>query len=401
MNRFVIVLILLFGGIFRLQAQEVTGYPQSRGGSDTTIAPIPDTTQKTANQVPDSVSGVAPEAAPINYGTVTQVKDLNQYNPSEVLTELKQGSFGHPIDRAKDTVRWKKGGVFGVNMNQGTLQNWAAGGDRFSLSLGTLANFYANYADKHNNWDNNVDMAFGYLNTTSLGMRKSDDRLNLYSKYGYQFSKNWYYSVMVSFRSQFANGYLYPDDSTVVSHFLAPAYILGSVGLNFKPVAYFSVFMSPITSRFVIVNDRRLADLGAFGVDSATYDYHDSTRTLLTHGSKMQYEFGPYVSIQFAKDVMKNVNWTTRLDLYSNYLRNPQNVDIYWTSLFALKVNKFISASLDTELIYDDDVKFITYAKNADGSVKTDPVTGDQIVLKRQARIQFKELIGLGFSLQF
>jgi hypothetical protein len=98
---------------------------------------------------------------------------------------------------------------------------------------------------------------------------------------------------------------------------------------------------------------------------------------------------------------MKNVNWSSRLDLYSNYLHNPQNVDVNWSSLFSLKVNRFISASLDTELIYDDDVKFITYEKNADGSVKTDPVTGEQVVLKRQARLQFKELLGIGFSMQF
>jgi hypothetical protein len=98
---------------------------------------------------------------------------------------------------------------------------------------------------------------------------------------------------------------------------------------------------------------------------------------------------------------VKNVIWDSRLDLYSNYLRNPQNIDVYWTSLFTLKVNNFITASLDNELIYDDDVKFITYAKNADGSVKTDPVTGEQLVLKKTSRIQFKELIGLGFTLQF
>jgi hypothetical protein len=159
--------------------------------------------------------------------------------------------------------------------------------------------------------------------------------------------------------------------------------------------------MSPVTSRFIVVNDRRLADLGSFGVDSARYYYHDSTRTLLRHGKKIQYQFGPFISFQLDKEIVENVNWKTRLDLYSNYLHNPQNIDIYWTSLFTLKVNTFLTASLDNELIYDDDVKFITYAKNADGSVKTDPVTGDQVVLKKTSRLQFKELIGLGFTFQF
>lgn len=394
----VLILILIFGGFLGASAQVVND-----ASMDSTITPIPDTTKKTSEEIPDSVASVAPklQQTMTNYGTVTEIKNLNEYNPAAVLTELQKGKFGHPIDTAKDSMHWRSGGVFGTNISQGSLQNWAAGGDHFSLALGVRANYFANYADERNNWDNNIDVAFGYLNSTSLGMRKSDDKINIYSKYGYRFAKSWYYSVMLSFRSQFANGYLYPDDSTIVSHFLAPAYVLASVGLNFKPVPYFSVFMSPVTSRFVIVNDRRLADLGAFGVDSATYVYHDSTRTQLTHGNKIQYELGPYLSVQYNRDIMKNVNWTTRLDLYSNYLKNPQNIDIYWTSLFTLKVNKFITASLDTELIYDDDVKFITYAKNADGSVKTDPVTGDQLVLKRQSRIQFKELIGIGFAYQF
>lgn len=391
---------MLLGSFSVLHAQEINDAARQEAASDTTLYPISDTTS-VYREASDSISGEAPSLAPLNYGTITEIKDLNEYNPNDVITELKKGKFGHPIDRDKDSINWKKGGVFGVNISQGTLENWAAGGDHFSMTFGVLANVYANYANDRNNWDNNIDMAFGYLNTTSLGTRKSDDKLNFYSKYGYQFSKNWYYSAMVSFRSQFANGYQYPDDSTIVSHFLAPAYLLGSIGLNFKPANYFSVFMSAVTSRFVVVNDTRLADLGSYGVDSATYYYHDSTRTMIHHGKKVQYEFGPSLSMQFHKEILKNVTWTSRLDLYSNYLHNPKNVDVNWSSLFVLKVNKFISASLDTELIYDDDVKFITYAKNADGSVKTDPVSGDQVVLKRQARLQFKELLGLGFSIQF
>lgn len=401
MTRCLIVSLLLFGVCFRLSAQDVHTTSVGNPAADSSIHPIGDTSASVSGKAPDSISVMAPAMAPLNYGTITEIKDLNQYNPQEVLKELKKGKFGHPVDITKDTVNWKKGGVFGTNISQGSLQNWAAGGDHFSMTLGMLVNAYANYANKRNSWDNNIDMAFGYLKTTSLGMRKSDDKLNFYSKYGYQFSKNWYYSAMVSFRSQFANGYQYPDDSTIVSHFLAPAYILGSIGLNFKPSSYFSVFMSPVTSRFVVVNDQRLADLGSYGVDSATYVYHDSTRTLISRGRRVEYEFGPSLSLQFNKEIMKNVNWSSRLDLYANYLHNPQNVDVNWSSLFSLKVNRFISASLDTELIYDDDVKFITYQKNADGSVKTDPVTGDQVVLKRQARLQFKELLGIGFSMQF
>lgn len=351
----------------------------------------------------DSVHTAGPSSMekPENYGTITEIKTINVYKPAEVVAELKNGKFGKPVNIQKDRVHWKKGGIFGLTVNQGSLQNWAAGGDNFSMSLGAAASLYANYANERNNWDNNIDMAFGYLNTTSLGTRKSDDKLDFYSKYGYRFSKSWYYSAMVSFRSQFANGYHYPDDSTVVSHFLSPAYVLASIGFNFKPVDYFSVFISPVTSRFLIVNDQRMADIGAYGVDSARYDYHDSTRTLISAGKKMRYEFGPYLSAQFNKEIFKNITWTSRLDLYSDYLHDPQNVDVYFTSVLRFKVNKFITASLSTELIYDDDVKFITYKKNADGSIKTNPATGEKFILKQGARTQIKEQIGIGFSYQF
>lgn len=366
-------------------------------------AQVTDTLISPPKQKADSILPVSPpsDTAFHQFGTITEIKKINSYNAADIVKELKKGKSGHPVDADKDSLHWRSGGIFSAAVSQGSRQNWAAGGDHSSLTLDARGNVYVNYADKRNSWDNNIDIAFGYLNTTSLGTQKSDDRINIYSKYGYRFSHHWYYSAMIGFRSQFANGHNYPDDSTIVSHFLAPAYVLASVGFNFKPADYFSVFISPVTSRFVIVNSRGLADLGAFGVDSAVYYYHDSTRTLVRHGKKMRYELGPYVSLQFNKDILKNVNWTSRLDFYSNYLYNPQNIDIYWTSLLTFKVNQFITATLDTELIYDDDVKFITYAKNADGSIKTDPDTGAQVVLKRGPRLQFKELIGIGVSWQF
>lgn len=336
------------------------------------------------------------------YGTFTEIKKTNGYDPRAVAKELNKGKYGHPINVKKDSLHWKKGGLLALNINQGSLQNWSAGGDNFSLSLGAVANLYANYAKGRQSWDNNLDMAFGYLNTSSLGTRKSDDKISLYSKYGLQFSKSWFYSAMISFRSQFANGYLYPDDSNVVSHFLAPAYLLGSIGFDFKPASYFSLFLSPLTSRFVIVADQRMADQGAYGVDSARYQYlPGNTRLLLRHGTMIRYELGAFTSITFNKEILKNISWNTRLDLYSNYLHNPRNIDVYWTSVLNLKVNKYITASINTELIYDDDIKFVTYATDANGHIQKNPETGENIVLKRTPRIQFKELVGLGFAYQF
>ena len=378
-------------------SEDSTVYPYSAPG-DTLPSYTPEEDSTEQAEPPSFV----PKRKKQNYGTVTEIKKQEEYNPKETLTSLKGGNFGKPIDYKKDSIKWKNGAFFGLDVNQGTLTNWAAGGDHFSLSLRAHGNIYANYSDGRNSWDNNLDMSLGFLKSSSQGMRKSDDKLELYSKYSYRFSKRWFFSVLVNFKSQFANGYNYPDDSSVVSHFLAPGYVLGSVGLSYEPNDAFSVLLSPLTSRFVIVNDQELANDGAYGVDKAVYDTIDAEyRYMVTPGKRLNYELGAYMSLIYKKEILKNVVWNTRLELYANYLENPKNIDITWNSLLTCKVNKFISASLTTELIYDDNVKYITYAKNEDGSIKTDPFTGEKVILSKGPRIQFKELIGLGFAYEF
>jgi Protein of unknown function (DUF3078) len=281
--------------------------------------------------------------------------------------EAVQKNFNSKVGNPVDTLQgWHKGGVVNFSLTQGSLQNWAAGGDDFSLSLDGFANLFANYRKGKNEWDNNLLMSYGMLKTTSLGMRKTDDNFDLTSKYGYQLSSKWYMGALFDFRTQFANGYLYPDDSTIVSRAFAPAYASLAFGFNYQPANYFSLFLSPVNSRFVIVADPALAREGAYGVDT---------------GKEMVYQLGAYASAQFNKEIMKNISWTTRLDLFSNYLKNPQNIKVYWTSLISLKVNTLITVSLNTELIYDDDIRVW---QNSEG------VYGP--------RTQFKEVLGIGFT---
>ena len=300
---------------------------------------------------------------------------------SQTVTD-EVNNFNKKVGSPSDTLEgWTKGGVITFSLTQGSLQNWAAGGDNFSLALNGLANVFANYRKGKNRWDNNLIMSYGLLKTTSLGMRKTDDNFDLTSKYGHQISDKWYAGALFDFRTQFANGYLYPDDSTIVSHGFAPAYISLALGFNYQPTNYFSVFLSPVTSRFVLVTDQRLADQGAYGVDSAKYDAEGN---LLSHGKNLEYQLGAYISAQFNKDIFQNVNWTTRLDLFSNYLSNPQNIKVYWTSIFSMKINKFLTASLNTELIYDDDIRIWENKQGVKGP-----------------RTQFKEVFGLGFAYKF
>ncbi|HAL95743.1 MAG TPA: hypothetical protein DCP55_07440, partial [Chitinophagaceae bacterium] len=144
--------------------------------------------------------------------------------------------------------KWKSGGNYTLTIGQGTLSNWAAGGDQFSLTVNTILQLYSYYRKGRNSWDNTLDIFFGYINTTSLGSRKNDDRFDLISKYGYSLNKKINLATLFNVRSQFVRGYTYPNNvKTFASSFLSPAYIIFSQGLDFRPNKQISVFFSPIT----------------------------------------------------------------------------------------------------------------------------------------------------------
>lgn len=272
-----------------------------------------------------------------------------------------------------DTIpkKWKTGGFYNLNFNQAALSNWSAGGDNSSLSLSTFLNLYAFYKNEKHSWDNSINLAYGIVRTTSLGQRKADDRLDLISKYGYDIGKHWYLSTLFNLRSQFAKGYAYPSSKPklLTSDFLAPAFILLSEGLDYKPNDNFSVFLSPITARWIIVRNDSLSSAGAFGVDP---------------GKKPKVQVGAFASITYKAKVSESAAYNTRLDVFSNYLHKPQNLNLYWTNALVVKVTKFINMSLSLDMIYDDNVKTI----NNDGS------TGG-------ASLQLKELLGVGVAYVF
>lgn len=291
-----------------------------------------------------------------------------------------------------DTVNgWKRGGVFSLNLAQTSLTNWAAGGEN-SFAVNGMVSMFANYKGTKDAWNNSVDIGYGILKQgKDKGLMKTDDKIDFLSKYGRQFYKKIYYAALLNFKTQMTVGYNYPNDSVPISKLLAPAYLLGALGVDFKPNSYFSLFAAPVTVKTTIVNDQKLADAGAFGVDKATYD---EAGIRLTKGKFTRSELGGYVRIiysrnKFNSEFLKNVAFTTKADFFSNYLKNPQNIDVSWETLIAFRVNKYISVNINTVLLYDDDVK-IALDNN-----------GDDIVDEYGPRAQFKEILGVGFAYKF
>lgn len=274
-----------------------------------------------------------------------------------------------------DTVKgWRTGGITTVNLSQTALVNWSAGGEN-SYAVNGLFSAFANYKDTENAWDNSLDVGYGLLNQGDVGFRKTDDKIDFLSKYGRKAFSNFYYTALANFKTQFSTGYKYGVTDTKISNFLAPAYMLVAVGLNYQPNKYFNAFVAPVTGKMTIVNDEELSAIGAFGVDPG-----EKTRSELGGYARMIYSRN-----DFKVDFLKNVSFTSKVDLFSNYLKDPQNIDVNWENLIAMKVNKYIAVSINTQLVYDADVKVDT---DGDG-------TADK------AKIQFKEILGVGFSYKF
>jgi hypothetical protein len=276
---------------------------------------------------------------------------------------------------------WKRSGVFQLNITQVSLTNWAAGGFN---SLGGVAMFNgsANRQKGKTFWDNSLAVAFGGQLQSPQGVSyadgnpvKTDDRIEINTKWGRELKKPWYFAALGQFRTQFTEGFNSSNDR--ISNLFAPAYLIAGLGFDYRPSDDFSVFISPATMKLTVVNDELLfigipEDGRVFGVKN---------------GSTTELELGGYIRAQYKKDLAKNITFLTRADLFSNYLRNPQNMDVTWETLWTFKVNDWFAATLNTQLIYDHDID-VPKLKEVEGVMVPAPGPGTQ----------FKEVLGIGLT---
>lgn len=283
--------------------------------------------------------------------------------------------------RADTTQGWKTGGVVGFNFAQTSLTNWAAGGEN-SLAINGMFSGFANYKKGKSVWDNTLDIGYGLIKQGSEDFKKTDDKIDFLSKYGQEAFNNFYYAALFNFKTQMTPGYNYPDFTNKISDLFAPAYITLALGMDYKPNAYFSAFVAPLTAKFTFVTNTELSDIGAFGVNP---------------GETVKSEIGGYIRAIYSKndfkaELLKNVSFTTKIDLFSNYINNPQNIDVNWEVLLAFKVNKYLNVNFNTQLIYDDDI-MIQNDRNGNGIIEAGEGS--------RSLVQFKEIFGVGFSYKF
>lgn len=268
---------------------------------------------------------------------------------------------------SKDSC-WTIEGYAGIKLSQVSFSNWATGGNN-ALAFDLQGTYQANYKRDKHIWQNRIELGYGLNNTQGEGAKKTSDKIYLNSNYGYEIYKNLYLSALVNYLTQFARGYDYAVNRDVfISKFMAPGYLMVGAGLTWIPNKYFTAVLTPATWRGTFVLDNRLSNEGAFGVKP---------------GKNLLSEFGANLKMEGRYEFMKNMTVYSRLDLYSNYLRKPQNIDVNWEIQLNMAINKWFSATLTTNLVYDDDI--LITQKNG----------------SRTQRVQFKELLGIGLQYNF
>ncbi len=290
------------------------------------------------------------------------------------------------ISQESDTTYWKKGGLSSLTFTQVSLNNWAAGGDN-SVSLAGFATLYADYQKDKITWTNTLEMGYGLIRQGEDGdFEKTDDRLNAITQFGYKLSdKNLYWSSLLDFRTQFDEGF--DEEGNVISKFMSPGYLLVATGLEWKPSEVFGLTYSPLGGKFTFVLDQDLADIGAFGVDPAEVEAITGLPVAGT-GSNSRAELGSFLKLNFAKEVVTNVNFESRLELFANYVEEFGNIDVNWQNLLVMKVNDFLTVNWQTQLIYDDDIKI-------------DEFNNDGEVIGSGPKTQFKSVFGVGLAYRF
>ena len=303
---------------------------------------------------------------------------------------IQQSVSGMSVINSKnDTIKhWKSSGNFRFAFNQIGYSNWAQGGEN-SVIGNTAFDYSLKYDNKKITSISTLNLGYGIVLTNEDGLRKNDDKLHLSSKLGYLISKTLKYSLLFDLKSQFAAGYKYPNDTVIVSDFFAPGYITLSFGTDWSPVEYLSILISPASGKFTIVSDADLANQGKYGMQPAVYD---TANNIIEPGSNFKGEFGMNFIFSLEKEIFKNVNVDSKLELHNNYFAidpcNRWNFDVNMETSMNFTINKYLTTNFYFHMLYDHDILIALY-------------DSDGVEIGSGPRMQIKENLGVGLSFKF
>lgn len=317
-----------------------------------------------------------------NNSLETKEKILDKLKTDKGDLEKKIAAVEADIAAMKPVKNWKYGGFGAINLNQAAFVNWAAGGSN-SIAFTAVGNLYTNYKKKNLTWDNTIDASWGML-YSKRKFRKNEDRFELNSKLGYAVHKHVSIAALIRFNTQFSPTYNYSSNDGVYplqAYFAAPAYLTMSLGIDYKPTSYFSLYVSPAAGKFTFVQPDPNIHEWNYGLDT---------------GKVFRAEYGALLRATLNKEIVKNVSIWTQLDLFNNFTDkdkgNRKNIDIDWQTRINLKISKYITASLYAQVLYDH---------NTGVQVTKQDASGPPYTIMAHSKVQFREALGVGLSYKF
>lgn len=278
---------------------------------------------------------------------------------------------------------WKIKGAVGLNFNQVGLYRWQGGGVP-SMSYTFLYRGTFDYSKNDIYWNSFLDLAYGQLVQRGED-QKTDDRWEIGTQVGRKLSSKWDVNAFANLRSQFQEGFD-PDDLTFrISDWMAPGYLQYGLAANYTPTDWLQINLSPITSKITFINDDSLANLRA---DPGNLE-ETRGRYGQELGENIRFEYGAYAKIGIKKEIIENVLLDTKAEFFTNYAENFGSIDVFWDLALLLKVNKWLSASITTNLIYDEDIIMPLETDKNGNAVHSGP------------SVQFKQAIGVGIALTY
>jgi hypothetical protein len=302
------------------------------------------------------------------------------------------------ISDTQNKMVWGKGCRFSLIVGQAGSKNWASGSDVFSISANSFLNAYANGQKGKWYFNNSLTASFGLINSDEYATIKNDDKIDFFSTVGVSLKTKPTFGLgaAFNFRSQFSNGYdrdyLNQALKRRTSGFFAPAYItIAPIGVSYHKKDI-DLYMTVLGFRDVIVSNAPYSYLFQGGIipgniinekNPANKERSVAEMYGVDPAKTIEIQVGPYISVGYNKEICKNVTWSGRFDLFSDFTHSkPGNIDVFWTNTFYLKVNKWLNAVYSLDLAYDDDIKKFGYFKD-------------------HPALQSKSILGIGISANF
>jgi len=261
-------------------------------------------------------------------------------------------SFGQDATDTDSTKTWTSKGKFSLLINQTAFNSEWLGGGTSNYGGNLVINYDLNYRKERIEWDTKFLIDYGITkNDNQEFRRKTNDRFEINSILGRRIDDtNWYYTANLNFRTQLTNGYEFEEDENgnetrrLQTDFLSPAYMNFGLGFQWKKNNQLKVNIAPLSGRFIFAKDKF----------TTTPGYEDGDFFGIDQGESVRGEFGASLNGLAKFDLMKNVSVENILNLFSNYLEDPQNVDMDYTFNLILNVNRYISTNFTFQAIYDD-----------------------------------------------